>query len=1063
MNIELFLCETIETSGDKSARLALLPSEPGWAVLNGNAVSLLSNSASIKATKVIHGQTYSRLHLTQDSLNRMVNLLRSETGLPFAVCEQKALGLLSSLPKAHTPLASRKQQEAPDTLKELWFHITDTCNLRCGHCLFSEHLGRGRSLSRHIILKTIEDACDLGVRLVVFTGGEPFAYPEFPTLLSSILIKFPVNIAVLTNGTLLERHEKALKGLDCSRIHFQISLDGPRHIHDSIRENGMFDAAIKGMDALKRLDIPFSIATAINSMNLSEMDGLLELLLEKDIYNLHLMWHFPRGKGAQPHINPLAPNAFQTIMLPKISSLIKMAQEMNISVDNLDAVGSQVFSPIGTAFAMGNGGWESLTIGPDAGIYPTPATVDVEYLRAGHISEGLRHVWLNSQILNEIRKISWQDIPGLTEDPWHPILGTGDLDHMLSGKDEDKGFILSQDPYYPIYKAMAVMAIANEVPESSADAGATPTIILRMGDVTSQCPPSKEVNFTHCNCLLSVGSQDSQQLVAEFYAERAQKPDETIKNPVKLQDEALAFIPEEARIRMYGCGSPVMDAHLEHGEIVLDLGCGTGVECFLAAKQVERAGAIYGLDMLNEMLDIARSAKTQVTGHLGYDNITFLKGDMESIALPDESVDVVISNCVINLTRNKRRVFGEIFRVLKPGGRLVISDVVTDREPGLGIRADHTLSGECIAGAMVQTYLFDVLKATGFTCSEIIKRFPYRRIRDHWFHSLTFRAFKPKSSSKDDQLIAYAGPGDAIILQNHLVQTAEIQSLATWPPLKPEELEAKGILMLDENGAITNLSKNASCNCCIPDADPAPCECTDVIQAQKTVHSNGCLICGAPLNYFHTPITLTCSICQREFLAHNCCEKGHFVCDACHITNPLEVIRQTCLMSGETDMLALMQAIRSHRRFPMHGPEHHAMVPAIIVTTYRNLGGNTSDEHILTALERGSKVPGGACGYMGVCGAATGVGIGFSILLEASPLTPGQRQRVQGVVSQVLQDISRFEAARCCQRDSYLALKAAERISAQLLPIALRAQESFVCKQYMKNRECIGRRCPLHK
>lgn len=1065
MNLELFLCEEIKISGGKSARLAILPLEPGWAVLNERAVSLLLNATEKPKTINVHGQTYTRLFLTQDSLNRMVNLLRNETGRSFAVCEQEAIALLHNLPRAHTPLAFRKCQRSLTELKEIWFHLTDTCNLHCKHCLFSEHLNKGRILSSNLIFDTIKEACDLGLKLVVFTGGEPFTFSNFTEMLSAILAKFPVNIAVLTNATILDRHKEALSHLDSSRIHMQISLDGPSHIHDSMRGKGTFEATIKNIDLLKELEIPFSIATAVNLLNLEGLNEVLNILAQKNIGNLHLLWHFPRGKGASSYITPLESDALQPTVLPQILSLIKRAQELNIYVDNIEAVSAQVFSPIGTAFATGNGGWESLTIGPDGSVYSTPANVDVEFIKAGHIDEGLRQVWLHSPILKEIRSVSWQDIPGLTNDPWHTILGTGDMDHMIQGRKKDKGLILASDPYYAIYKVLAVQTIAQEIPRSQNSNDDYAGIILRMGDVTSRCPSADEINLTHCNCLLSIGSQDTRQLVAQFYTERAKEPDETIRNPVKLQDDTLAFIPEEARVRMYGCGSPVIDASLQQGEAVLDLGCGTGVECFLAAKAVGPHGRVYGLDMLSDMLQVANTAKEQVSRHLGYDNITFLKGEMEDIPLTNESVNVVISNCVINLTHNKRRVFHEIFRVLKPGGRLVISDVITDMEPKLSIRADHGLSGECIAGAMVQQYLFYVLQKTGFVCSKVIKRFPYRKVQEYWFHSLTFQAYKPSISSGSRRCFMYRGPGDALVLQDELLSKAAIHSTETQLPLKPQELERSGILISNEEGAIINLNETAVCSCCTPETQTVSYDhTTDSVQKQKQhLHTTGCLICGAAIQYFHTGREMTCSICQRTFIANSCCENRHFVCDACHITNPMEVIREVCLTSSETDMIALMQTIRSHKRFPIHGPEHHAMVPAIIVTTYGNLSGNVTDEHILTALERGSKVPGGACGYMGVCGAAIGVGIGFSILIQASPLTPTPRQLVQDIVSKVLKDIAAFQAARCCQRDSYTALKAAEHISSSLLPIRLQAQAPLVCRQYMKNRECIGRACPLHK
>ena len=160
-------------------------------------------------------------------------------------------------------------------------------------------------------------------------------------------------------------------------------------------------------------------------------------------------------------------------------------------------------------------------------------------------------------------------------------------------------------------------------------------------------------------------------------------------------------------------------------------------------------------------------------------------------------------------------------------------------------------------------------------------------------------------------------------------------------------------------------------------------------------------------------------------------------------------------------MLLLLAAIRRHPAISLHGPEHHAMVPGIILATYRNLGGRISREAILTGIERGSKVPGGVCGFWGNCGAAVGVGIAFSVLLEATPLTPKPRQQVQEITSRVLGEIALTQGARCCQRETVTALREAALLSHHLLPISLQAEADFVCNQFAANRECIGSRCSL--
>src|SRR3974390_2952844 len=181
-------------------------------------------------------------------------------------------------------------------------------------------------------------------------------------------------------------------------------------------------------------------------------------------------------------------------------------------------------------------------------------------------------------------------------------------------------------------------------------------------------------------------------------------------------------IPEEALLASLGCGNPTALATLSPGESVLDLGSGGGIDVLLSARRVGPTGKAYGLDMTDEMLALANENKRRS----GIENVEFLKGEIESIPLPDASVDVIISNCVINLSADKDAVLREAFRVLKPGGRFAVSDVVTRGEVPIEIRRSVLAWVGCIAGAMEESEYRSRLKSAGFEQIELEPTRVYR-------------------------------------------------------------------------------------------------------------------------------------------------------------------------------------------------------------------------------------------------------------------------------------------------------------------------------------------------
>ena len=253
--------------------------------------------------------------------------------------------------------------------------------------------------------------------------------------------------------------------------------------------------------------------------------------------------------------------------------------------------------------------------------------------------------------------------------------------------------------------------------------------------------------------------------------------------------------------------------------------------------------------------------------------------------------------------------------------------------------------------------------------------------------------------------------------------------------------------------------------CCSPEEEKSCCspstKSADKESSQDTdIYKSGCAVCGLPLIYFWKNKESACFFCGQVLQANAGCPNGHFVCDQCHSADAIEIIKNVCLRSRQTAMVGLMQTIRSHPLFRIHGPEHHSMVPAVILTALRNSGYPISDEEIHTAIERGKTVSGGACAFLGACGAAIGVGIAVSVVLKASPYDGDKRQIVQQVTQAVLGRIASYKAPRCCQRDSWLALKEAspliQEYTGKSLPV-----NSFACDQFPQNKECIHEQCPL--
>ena len=292
---------------------------------------------------------------------------------------------------------------------------------------------------------------------------------------------------------------------------------------------------------------------------------------------------------------------------------------------------------------------------------------------------------------------------------------------------------------------------------------------------------------------------NAETAVRERYAAGAQAPEAKLCCPVDYNPEYLKVIPQEVIERDYGCGDP--SKYLRAGETVLDLGSGTGKICFIAAQVVGSNGKVIGVDMTDEMLNVARTNAPIVAERIGYANVEFRKGRIQDLALDlekldeelkarpitdaasflradeiaqelrikhplvaSDSVDVVVSNCVLNLVeaKSKRQLFEEIFRVLKIGGRAVISDIVSDEEVPERLQNDPELWSGCISGALTEEGFLQAFSDAGFYGIQILKRDeqPWQTVEGIEFRSVTIEAFKGKQGPcvERNQAVIYKGP-----------------------------------------------------------------------------------------------------------------------------------------------------------------------------------------------------------------------------------------------------------------------------------------------------------------
>ncbi|MBI4539190.1 MAG: methyltransferase domain-containing protein [Gemmatimonadetes bacterium] len=797
---------------------AIDPAAPNWVVVEPEGRALLEAISAARG-----GVRFAEL-VARYAADRGLEAGRAWVAVHDFLTALARAGLLGHAPFTRVPYPGRIALVAPHGLRELWLQINNACNLSCAHCLVSSGPGKEPGLPLERLCTVVDRAVDLGLERVYITGGEPFVRRDIFTLLRHATELRGLEAMVLTNATVFRGPvREKLRGLDPQRVRFQVSIDGARaETSDEIRGPGTFAKALDGARLLADLGFEVSLTAVTTRRNLKELPELPLIARGVGAASYHLMWTHKRGRAAAS-LNGFFPEVPDLVAAVLRSA--DAADEVGIPLDNLEAVKRRVNGVPGVKYDLGNGGWDSLCVNFDGRVYPTAALASEPALACGDATcEDLAAILARSPVVQALRAATVARKPSVQGDPFRFFTGGGDWEHAwcFSGGDP-----LAPDPYYPIQVALVrrVMTTLGQEKRrrrnrrSGYDA---PLVLHAMGEGAIACGTAdgalaeEPVLTLHSNCVLSFDVDKPRAKVREYYSAAAEIPQVELCCPTKYDADVVAHIPQDVLDRFYGCGSPITLANVQPGETVVDLGSGAGIDVFVAAKLVGPTGNAIGVDMTEAMLAIAKENQPRVGAALGYDVVEFRKGYLEQIPVEDRSVDVITSNCVVNLSPDKPRVFEEMWRVLKDHGRIVIADIVSERDVPPHLKVNPELWGECLVGALTQEQFVAQLERAGFYGLTLLKKTYWKDVEGYPFFSLTVQGFKYEKTAgcvfKGHRAV-YLGPGKAFLdEEGHLFPRNEPSEVCTDTVAKLSHPPYQGMFAILEPG-----EERAGYACCESD------------------------------------------------------------------------------------------------------------------------------------------------------------------------------------------------------------------------------------------------------
>lgn len=664
----------------------------------------------------------------------------------------------------------RSKVIAPDKLEELWIYTTLACNLRCRHCLVSAGKELEEELTTEEIKKLVDEAVVLGVKRFYITGGEPFIKDDIFELIKYITKDKNCELIILTNATLFDNKKiSAMEEIKGPKLVIQVSLEGPNaEIHDRLRGKGNFDKVVKGIKKLIGIGITPIVSTALNKYNEKNIEDISRFLSKLGLKEHNILWMHAKGRGAD-NLNELyVPPDKITRAMKKLRRAYK---DQKIILDNAESLKVRARAKRGRKNDLCNNCYKKVCVNSDGHVYPCASFNGDRQFDAGSVrKKSLKDIWLNSNVMARCRENSVQKKTECSLCYLKYFCGGGCTSHSYyaSEFDNGRGSIKAQDPYCSTYKSLfedILWELASEGVLPQNGYGYSAPLVLNamdaklpshLGSGIKTIDSNFEVGCYHCSCVLSVDIEDEDAVckpevkghvtktVKKKFTEAAKTPEKNYYCPTGYDPKDLEHIPDEVLRVSYGCGNPAALGNIRKGETVLDLGSGGGIDCFIAAKKLGRNGKIIGVDMTDEMVEAATGNAQKVAEVLGYNVVEFRKGNIMALPAEDNSVDLVISNCVINLTEDKTQVLEEIFRILKPGGRFIISDIVSSKPVPGYMKRDKELWSACISGALTDRRFQEIAENAGFPDVESSRNYLYKKVDYLDFYSVTLKSTKPK-------------------------------------------------------------------------------------------------------------------------------------------------------------------------------------------------------------------------------------------------------------------------------------------------------------------------------
>lgn len=664
----------------------------------------------------------------------------------------------------------RSKVIAPDKLEELWIYTTLACNLRCRHCLVSAGKELEEELTTEEIKKLVDEAVVLGVKRFYITGGEPFIKDDIFELIKYITKDKNCELIILTNATLFDNKKiSAMEEIKGPKLVIQVSLEGPNaEIHDRLRGKGNFDKVVKGIKKLIGIGITPIVSTALNKYNEKNIEDISRFLSKLGLKEHNILWMHAKGRGADNLDELYVPPDKITRAMKKLRRAYK---DQKIILDNAESLKVRARAKRGRKNDLCNNCYKKVCVNSDGHVYPCASFNGDRQFDAGSVrKKSLKDIWLNSNVMARCRENSVQKKTECSLCYLKYFCGGGCTSHSYyaSEFDNGRGSIKAQDPYCSTYKSLfedILWELASEGVLPQNGYGYSAPLVLNamdaklpshLGSGIKTIDSNFEVGCYHCSCVLSVDIEDEDAVckpevkghvtktVKKKFTEAAKTPEKNYYCPTGYDPKDLEHIPDEVLRVSYGCGNPAALGNIRKGETVLDLGSGGGIDCFIAAKKLGRNGKIIGVDMTDEMVEAATGNAQKVAEVLGYNVVEFRKGNIMALPAEDNSVDLVISNCVINLTEDKTQVLEEIFRILKPGGRFIISDIVSSKPVPGYMKRDKELWSACISGALTDRRFQEIAENAGFPDVESSRNYLYKKVDYLDFYSVTLKSTKPK-------------------------------------------------------------------------------------------------------------------------------------------------------------------------------------------------------------------------------------------------------------------------------------------------------------------------------